>query len=146
MASVSPIGRVLAIDLGKRHVGVAKSDSMRMITQPHATLPRGKDDAALLEALAQICVDEEVGEIVVGLPLHMDGREGEGAEDARKFAAALSARTQLKVVLWDERLTTTSAHKHMTALGVKTKNKKGMVDQLAAEMILGAYLAAQAPR
>lgn len=138
---MSPIGRVLAIDLGARHVGIAKSDSMRVITQPHATLDRKKGD--LVEAIAKICLDEEVGEIVVGLPLHMDGREGEGAADARKLAAALEARTQLKVVLWDERLTTTSAHKHMTELGVKTKHKKGMVDQLAAEMILSGYLASQ---
>lgn len=144
MASVSPIGRVLAIDIGARHVGVAKSDSMRMITQPHATLDRKKGD--LVGQIARICTDEEVGEIVVGLPLHMDGREGEGAADARKLAADLEARTGLRVVLWDERLTTTSAHKHMTAMGVKTKHKKGMVDQLAAELILQGYLASLAPK
>lgn len=144
MASVSPIGRILAIDLGARHVGIAKSDSMRMITTPHATLDRKKGD--LVAAIAQICVDEEVGEIVVGLPLHMDGRESDGAKDARQLAAALEARTGLRVVLWDERLTTTSAHKHMTAMGVKTKNKKGMVDQLAAELILQGYLASLSPR
>jgi putative Holliday junction resolvase len=138
MASMSPIGRVMAIDLGKRHVGVAKSDSMRVITQPHATLDRNKGD--LVENIAALCEELEVGEIVIGLPLHMDGREGEGAADARAFAAAIEARTQLKVILWDERLTTTSAHKHMTAMGVKTKNKKGMVDQLAAELILQGYL------
>jgi putative Holliday junction resolvase len=142
---MSPIGRVIAIDLGKRHVGVAKSDSMRVITQPHATLDRKKGDAALLETIAELCTDEEVSEIVVGLPLHMDGREGEGAADARSFAAALERRTALKVILWDERLTTTSAHRHMSELGVKTKQKKGMVDQLAAEMILSGYLQSLKP-
>lgn len=131
------LSRVLAIDMGARHVGIARSDLMRTITSPVVTLDRKKGD--LLKQVLDLC-DEEVGEIVIGLPLHMDGREGDGAKDAREFAARLQAAGKT-VVLWDERLTTTAAHRHMTEMGTQTKKKKGMVDQLAAEMILSGYLA-----
>lgn len=114
---------------------------MRIITQPHGTLQRKMGDNKLIETIAQLCVDEEVSDIVVGLPLHMDGREGEGAAEARKFAAQLEAKTGCKIVLWDERLSTVGAQRHMTEIGIKTKNKKGVVDQYAAEMILQSYLA-----
>jgi putative Holliday junction resolvase len=133
--------RAIAIDLGQRRVGIAKSDPMRIITQPHGTLARKMGDEQLVATIAKLCIDEEVSDIVVGLPLHMDGREGEGAAEARKFAAKLQAKTGCKIVLWDERLSTVSAQRHMTEIGVKTRDKKGVVDQYAAEMILQSYLA-----
>jgi len=114
--------RILALDLGSRRVGIAKSDPLRMITQPHSTFDRHKGDAAMLKEIAQICVDEEVSEIVIGLPLHMDGRDSDGAVDARKIAALLAEKTSCKVALWDERLSTVGALRHMTEIGVKTKD------------------------
>jgi putative Holliday junction resolvase len=135
--------RILAIDLGGRHVGLAKSDPLGMITQPVKTLDRKRGDDVLVSEILAFCRDEEVGEIVLGLPLHMDGREGDGAKDARTFAEKLKAAGAPSVVLWDERLTTTAAHRHMTTLGTQTKKKKAMVDQLAAEMILSSYMASR---
>ncbi len=141
-AGGTPLVRVLAIDLGTKRVGIAKSDPFGMITQPHATLQRRGDDA-LVEEIARICEELEVAEIVVGLPLHMDGREGEGAADARRVAGLLETRIGCRVVLWDERLSTVGAERLMTELGVKTRHKRSRVDQFAAEMILQSYLASR---
>jgi putative holliday junction resolvase len=125
-------------------VGIAKSDPLRMITQPAGTFERkGAPDSserALITHVVQLCIDEEVSDIVIGLPLHMDGREGEGAVEARRVAAALKEQTGCEVHLWDERLSTVSANRLMTELGVKTKDKRGRVDQYAAELILQGYL------
>jgi putative Holliday junction resolvase len=131
------LGRVIGLDLGDRRVGVALSDPMRIIASPLLTIQRRNDEwkkelYALIEA-------HEVREIVLGLPRHMDGREGAGAEEARKLATELETRG-LKVILWDERLTTVSAQKALREMGVKAKQQKGAIDQVAAQLILSGYL------
>ena len=135
----------MGIDLGARRVGIALSDALRVISQPLQTLQRPRTDEALVEALSALCAVHEVSEIVVGLPRHMDGREGEGAVEARRISAMLET-TGRKVALWDERMTTMGAARALREMGVKREKQRAAVDQVAAQMILEGYLARIAPR
>lgn len=130
-------GRIMGLDMGTRRIGVALSDPLRVIASPYRTVERRGE--AWRAELQQIIQQEEVGEVVVGLPRHMDGREGEGAADARSAAGWLSEQG-LKVHLWDERLTTVSAQRALREMGIKAKNQKGTIDQVAAQMILSGFL------
>ena len=78
--------------------------------------------------------------IVVGLPLHLDGREGASARRARKLAEALRERTGRPVILWDERLSSLAAERALREGGVKAKDQKGLVDRVAAALLLSSYL------
>jgi len=132
--------RVLAIDLGQRRIGLAKSDLMRVIAQPLCILIRPKRDELLMAEIKKICEQEEVSDIVIGLPFHMNGDESKGTEQARAFKSALESALNMPVHLWDERLSTVAATRLMTALETPTEQRKGKVDQLAAVMILDGYL------
>lgn len=131
------LGRVIGLDLGDRRVGVALSDPMRIIASPLLTIQRRNDEWK--KELYALIEEHEVRELVLGLPRHMDGREGAGAEEARKLATELEGRG-LKVIMWDERLTTVSAQKALREMGVKAKQQKGAIDQVAAQLILSGYL------
>jgi putative Holliday junction resolvase len=122
-----------------RRVGLALSDALRVISQPLQTLKRPRTEEALIETLRALCEEHEVSEIVIGLPRHMDGHEGEGAVEARRIAALLEA-TGRKVALWDERMTTMSAQRALREMGVKREKQRAAVDQVAAQMILAGYL------
>jgi len=131
--------RRLGIDHGVKRVGLALGDDESWMAHPRETWSRGDQDA-LLDRLAAFAEAEEVGEIVVGLPLHLDGREGASARRARRFAERLGERTGLPVVLWDERLTSAAAERSLRDAGVKAKDQKGLVDQVAAALLLQSYL------
>jgi len=131
--------RRLGIDHGTKRVGLALSDEEGWMAHARDTWKR--DDAdALLERLAAFVEAEEVGEIVVGLPLHLDGHEGASARRARRFSERLEQRTGLPVVLWDERMTSAAAERSLRDAGVKAKDQKGLVDQVAAALLLQSYL------
>lgn len=135
--------RIMAIDLGTKRVGIALSDPMRIIAQPYETLTLDgskKAYAQLLARIAEIVESQSVSEIVVGLPLHMSGQESDASRAARQTALDLEKATAQRVILWDERLSTVSAQKSMRALGVKAKNQKGAIDQMAAQSILQGYM------
>lgn len=133
------IGRVMAIDLGTKRIGVAISDALRMAANPLAVLPDKSEDENLsaLDALAR---EHEIVEIVVGLPLHMDGTESHGSMYARLFAKKLAARTGLPVHLRDERLTSVAAEDFLLQQGVRGAKRKARVDREAAAFILQGYL------
>ncbi len=120
-------------------MGVALSDEDGQFAQPHATLAR-KDPVQLLDAVAALAAEHAVEEIVVGLPLHLDGREGASARRARRFAEHLGARTGLPVVMWDERLTTAAAQRVLTEAGVGGREGRQVVDRVAAALLLQSYL------
>jgi len=134
----------MGIDLGQRRVGIAISDLLRVIAQPLQTLQRPKGDEALVAAIAALCDEHEVSEIVIGLPRHMDGREGDGAVEARRISALLVAQGR-KVALWDERMTTMGAARALREMGVKREKQRGAIDQVAAQMILEGYMQRIAP-
>lgn len=131
--------RRLGIDHGERRVGVALSDEEGRFAQPSETVLR-KDPKALVTAIAELARSAHVGEIVVGLPLTLEGREGVSARRARRFAALIEEAARIPVVLWDERLTTVTAERALDEAGVRGKDRRKVVDQVAAAVMLQSYL------
>lgn len=131
--------RRLGIDHGEKRVGLALSDETGTFAHPFETWDR-KDPEALLARLVELVQRESIGEIVVGLPLHLDGREGASSRRARKFAEKLAALAGVEVILWDERLSSAAAERSLRDAGVRAKDQKGLVDRVAAALLLSSYL------
>ena len=131
--------RILALDLGDRRIGVALSDETGTLASPLATLTRtgGRKDAA---AVALLVRQHGAAEVVVGLPLNMDGTQGEQAQKALVFAEALRRRAGVPVVTCDERLTTVEAEERLREAGLGWRERKRRVDEAAAVVILQEYL------
>lgn len=135
--------RRLGIDPGQRRVGLAFSEDE--LASPLKTLQR-EDDRTLLAALTAEIRSHDIGEVVLGLPVRMDGREGPEAKRARKLAAAITHASGAPVVLWDERLTTVAAERELRGVGMRGARKKAILDQAAATLLLQSYLDAQRER
>lgn len=134
--------RIMGLDFGSKTVGVAISDSL-LVTAQGIEIIRRKEENKLRQTLARIeelIVEYDVGEIVLGLPKHMNGSEGVRVELTGEFKEKLERRTGLTVTLWDERLTTVAADKAMMETGVRRENRKNYVDMIAAVFILQGYL------
>lgn len=134
--------RYLAVDLGAKRTGLAAGDDVVRLVQPVEVVqvPRGP---ALLDALARAVDRHGPDELVVGLPLNMDGTEGAGAREAREFGALLAARVGLPVRFQDERLSSFEADERMARSGRTHREKRELRDALAACAILEAWLAAR---
>jgi len=117
--------------------GVAVSDELGMLAQPWKTLPGG--DKAL-EAVVSAVGELKPSRVLVGLPRNMDGTYGPAAEHARAFADQLRARIGCTVELWDERLTTMAAQRALRESGRKARDQRGVVDQVAAQILLQSWL------
>jgi putative Holliday junction resolvase len=141
---VSAAGRILGVDYGDVRVGLAVSDPDRKIAFPLATYTRQdrQRDAAYFQDLVKT---ESVAELVVGLPVHLSGREGQKAAAARAFGACLAEATGLPAVFWDERFTTVEAESALWEAGLTHKKRKARRDKVAAQMLLQAYLDAGCP-
>lgn len=133
--------RWMGLDVGDRRIGVAISDELGITAQPVLTLVRSnrKQD---LKSLQRLIRKYRCTDIVVGNPLHMSGGQSPQAAKAQVFAEMLGKETGLPVHLWDERLTTTEAHRHLHAAGRAGNEHRQVVDQVAAILILESYLAA----
>jgi putative Holliday junction resolvase len=116
---------------------VAVSDELGMLAHPVETIPASSDAA---RRIAEIVREKDAERVVVGLPRHMNGTVGTGATEALAFAKKLQALLSCEVVTWDERLTTTAANRALRESGRKTRDSRGVVDQVAAQMILQGYL------
>ena len=138
-AGLPASSRLIGLDPGSKTVGVALSDPSRMVASPTEHLKRGKfrDLAARLEALVKT---EEVGGLVVGLPLNMDGSEGPSAQSARQFAENLAARLEIPVALWDERLSTAAVERTLIDADLSRRRRAEVMDKLAAAYILQGAL------
>jgi putative Holliday junction resolvase len=139
-----PAGRLLGVDYGAVRVGLAVSDPDRKFAFPFATYERrnGEKDAAYFRS---VIAEEQIGGLVIGLPLHLDGREGEKAKEARTFAAWLAQAVALPAVFWDERFTTAEAESALWSAGLSHKKRKSRRDRVAAQILLQAYLDAGCP-
>ncbi len=134
----------LGIDHGDARIGLAISDALGMFAHPLETVPARDADAAL-ERVLKIIAERSPAVVVIGLPRNMDGSQGPAAEKVRAFGARLSGRAPQCTVRWiDERLTTVAAQKALQANGRNTKNSRGVIDQVSAQMILQTYLDGQA--
>ena len=128
----------LAVDVGSTRIGVARSDPDGLLASPLATLRRGRGDIGQLAALAR---EHGAMEIVIGLPTGLSGREGQAAAAARAFAGMVAARVApLPVRLVDERFTTTLAHGALRQGGRDSRQRRAVVDQAAAAVILQGAL------
>jgi putative pre-16S rRNA nuclease len=131
--------RVCALDLGAVRVGVAVSDELGVMAHPRGALA-ARPRPALLDALRALVVEEQIGRIVVGLPLDMRGTEGEAARRAREVAQQIADATTCDVELFDERLTTVEAQRALSASGVSGRKARQRIDEAAAVAILQAWL------
>ena len=131
--------RFLGLDVGDRRIGIALSDETGTVAQGRGVYTRQgeKED---LSHFVELCRRERVEKIVVGLPLNMDGSEGEQAAKVRAFAEALSERAGLPVEYLDERLTTVEADRVLSQAGFREGKKRKVRDELAAVLILQAWL------
>ena len=131
--------RILGIDFGDRSIGLAVSDTLFLTAQAIGRYRRQsqeKDKKYFQELVSQY----EVGEIVIGLPLRMDGSPGTRVEKTKKFARWLENILHLPIVFWDERLTTQQALKMLRGQKVDFRKKKILKDQISASLILSSYL------
>jgi putative Holliday junction resolvase len=132
-------GRVLALDLGSKTIGLAVSDALGITAQGLPTLRR-KNKRVDLEQLQKIVQQYGVGEIVLGHPLHMSGEAGTQAQRAADFADTLRRQFGLPVHLWDERLTSAEANRVLRESEMSIRKRGEVVDRLAAVLILQAFL------
>ena len=144
MSEGRPRTRLLGIDYGSVRIGVAVSDSSRIIAFPLEIRERTdvEQDAAYFRMLVE---REEIGGLVVGLPLHTTGREGTKAAEAREFGDWLKGLTGLPVIYADERFTTAFAESALWSAGLTHKKRKARRDAVAAQMMLQAFLDAGCP-
>jgi len=134
-------GTRLGVDVGSVRIGVASCDPDGLLATPVETVRRGKGDLSRIAALA---AEYAVIEILVGLPTSLSGTEGPAANSARAYAARLVRKVgDIEVRLFDERLTTVSAHAGLRASGVRGRDRKNVVDQAAAVILLQAALDAE---
>ena len=138
------MGRILGLDFGLRRVGGAISDPGRVIASPLEVYER-KNDALDAHHYRELVREQEIERIVVGLPVHTSGREGQLAGLARQWGAWLASATGLPVTFTDERYTSVEADNLMIQSGLKRQKRKDLRDKLAAQILLQAYLDAGCP-
>lgn len=132
--------RIMGIDYGDARTGVAISDLLCTIAGSATVVPSRNREKAIAD-IVRLAKENQVGEIVVGLPRNMDGSEGPRAELCREFAQLLKEATGLPIAMWDERRTTVEAHNILSQHNYHGKKRKDTVDAVAATLILEGYLA-----
>ena len=130
---------ILAVDLGKARTGLAVCDKSGILASPAGVITEYNPEK-LLEKVAEQARAYKAELLVMGLPRNMDGSEGESAQNARQFGAALSEKSGLPVEFQDERGTTITAHNYLNATNTRGKKRKAVVDAVAAVVILQNYL------
>lgn len=138
-AALTPSARLIGLDLGEKTIGVAVSDTLLTVASPRVTLKRRKFplNAAELEVLIEA---EGAAGLVIGLPLNMDGSAGPAAQSARAFARNFAARTELPILLQDERLSTAAVTRTLIDADTSRKRRGEVVDKMAAAYILQGAL------
>jgi putative Holliday junction resolvase len=135
----APPGRVLGLDLGDVRIGVAISDPDRRLAVPLGTVHVGRPPGEL-RAIADLVAEHDVGLVVVGEPILLDGTKGDRAAHAANFADALRAFVQVPVTLHDERLSTVEAERSLRDAGVSGRRRRAVIDAAAAQVVLQAWL------
>jgi putative Holliday junction resolvase len=137
--------RILAIDHGAKRIGVALSDELGWTAQPLQTYVR-RTLAADLAHIEQLVQEHAVAEVLVGLPLRLNGEMGPAAQSVQQFVMQLERLLSVPVVTWDERMTTRSAEDLLIAADVSRKKRKGVIDRIAAAILLQSYLESRSDR
>lgn len=137
--------RVMAVDYGTKAIGLAICDELQLTVRPLTTIRREKwDRNRVAERISNLVVEHEIGTLVVGLPLNMDGTRGEAVENVERFIADL--QLSIPIVTIDERLTSYEADQILREMGVSLKERKARSDEYAAVLILQDYLDGQSRR
>lgn len=136
--------RILALDHGTKRIGVALSDELGWTARPLETYERRTLDLDIAHIL-DLVKTHEVGTVLLGLPLRLNGDEGLAVQAVHQFLERLAEALPVPVVTWDERLTTKDAESLLISADVGWKKRKGLVDQIAAAILLQSYLEAQSP-
>jgi putative Holliday junction resolvase len=131
--------RKMGIDYGDRRIGIALSDALCIISSPYEVYQnRGQEDA--LAHIDKLIKDFDVDAVAMGLPLNMDGTEGERAKIHREFGEKLAGLSGVKVVYIDERLTSAEAEEILISSGVRREKRKELIDKISAQIILQSYM------
>lgn len=134
----------MGVDYGDARIGLAISDAMRMVATPLETVTSQPPKPAF-RRIRELLAEHAVKDLVIGLPLHMNGDEGDRAKLSRAFAEKIEKQVPgLRTYLWDERMTTAEAERAMRTAGAKSCRRKEIRDQLAAQLILQSWLDSQA--
>lgn len=131
--------RIMALDVGSRTIGIACSDALLMTAQGIETIRRTSLENDF-NRLRELISEYEVHELVVGMPKNMNGTKGDRAEKTEEFVEKMKAVIELPVTFWDERLSTVMAERQLIAADVSRKKRKGVIDKMAAVVILQGYL------
>lgn len=133
------MGKILALDYGRRRIGIALSDRLHLTAQPYATWEVEKEEV-FFERLKRLIEQESVEQIVVGMPITLRGEKGMMAKQIDTFVKTLTQVVFVPVVTWDERFTTQQAHRALHEMGEKPSRHKPLVDTLSAVFLLQNYL------
>ena len=131
--------RLLGLDVGTKTVGMALSDVSRSVATPFDTIRRTKFTADA-KTIREVVEKNQVGALVIGLPLNLDGSEGPRAQSTRAFARNLAAHVMVPTVFWDERLSTAAVERHLIEADASRKRRAEVVDRMAAAYILQGAL------
>ena len=136
---MQPLGRIAGIDYGTVRIGIAVSDTRRQIASPFENYTRSglEADARRFQRLVK---EEDIRLFVVGLPVHLDGRESQKSREARSFGQWLGEATGVPVEFFDERFTSSQAQQFLLDAEMSSKRRKARLDMLAAQILLTAYL------
>jgi putative holliday junction resolvase len=136
---LSPEARLLGLDVGSKTIGLGLSDVTRAIATPYHTLRRTKFTADA-KAIRQVIETNQVGGLVIGLPLNLDGSEGPRAQSTRAFVRNLAAHVAVPMAFWDERLSTAAVERHLIEADASRKRRAEVIDRMAAAYILQGAL------
>jgi len=134
--------RVLGLDVGEKHIGLAVSDGLGWTAQGLSTVIV-QDKNSAISSIIKVIKENEVSEVVVGMPFNMDGSPGKKAQEIANFIEDLKKKIPLPIKIWDERLSSVEAEKLMLQADLSRRKRKRKVDKLAAQLILQGYLDAK---
>jgi len=130
----------MAVDWGQRRIGIALSDKSRVIASPHSVVQRSGSLDRDLNHIVELSNENDVSLIIFGLPVRLDGSMGPEAKGVLQVVEKLDEKSPVSIETWDERLSTTAARRALLEGNVSRKKRRGVIDQVAAALILQSYL------
>lgn len=138
------MGRYLGLDIGRKRIGIANSDERKIIAFPHSVYHLNSIED-FIKHLRSLALEKDIERIIIGLPLRTDRKEEtDGSIFAREIGEIIGKELGIEVIMYDERLTTLQAQRELTSFGMKQKKQRKVIDMVAAQIILQAYLDSQA--
>lgn len=131
--------RIMAIDVGEVRIGIALTDPLRMIASPYDVYVR-KHTEEDIDYFINLIKNKKVSELIIGLPKHLDGNEGQTAKKIREFAERLAQKSNIDIIFQDERFTSKSADQFLISNNMRRSKRKNVIDKMAAQIILQNYL------